>query len=481
MKKILVFFIVFGIVGTSLPARAEAAAGRQAGKHKFLVTAYYSPLPDQSFYIRGSFEADRRLNGNGTNGADGIEVFTGMLAAPSVYAFGTRILIPGLGVGQVHDRGGAIIAKADYDRIDVWMGRGEDGLARAINWGARLVDGEIYDSAAEMKVNLDFASVSTHLGDALIARLQNQTALSQSVAFSKPVEQATPEEIKDLQVSLTLFGNYNGPIDGALSAATRDAILRFQTDEGLVNDKNSSGAGMFGPITRAKLQEKVAGYDAEREKEATLIEANRANLSAGLGKNAQGNPVEALQTLLWTLGYYTGAISSHYDTPTIDAVFSFQQTQGLVSTPYDEGAGYYGKKTHEALIAALDERLTVMKEYPKEMQSWIPAEIPLPKLADLTPAPEMFAPVTLHFDVAFIGDGQETPYQFTRDLSLGDHGEAVQKLQEILIGQEYLSAGLDTGSFGNQTQAALQQFQREHGLPALGRVGPQTREALNAL
>ncbi len=40
-------------------------------KKTFIVTAYYSPLPDQSFYLKGSYEADIRLNGNGTHGASG--------------------------------------------------------------------------------------------------------------------------------------------------------------------------------------------------------------------------------------------------------------------------------------------------------------------------------------------------------------------------------------------------------------------------
>jgi len=33
-----------------------------------------------------------------------------MVAAPKSYAFGTVIVIPGLGVGEVKDRGGAIVA-----------------------------------------------------------------------------------------------------------------------------------------------------------------------------------------------------------------------------------------------------------------------------------------------------------------------------------------------------------------------------------
>ncbi len=57
----------------------------------FIITAYYSPLQGQKTYYRGSYEADVLLNGNGTHGASGTPVFTGMLAAPKTYAFGTQI------------------------------------------------------------------------------------------------------------------------------------------------------------------------------------------------------------------------------------------------------------------------------------------------------------------------------------------------------------------------------------------------------
>jgi hypothetical protein len=60
---------------------------------KFIVTAYYSPLPNQSFYLKGSYEADIRLNGNGTHGASGKEVYPGMIAAPKTYAFGTQVYL----------------------------------------------------------------------------------------------------------------------------------------------------------------------------------------------------------------------------------------------------------------------------------------------------------------------------------------------------------------------------------------------------
>src|SRR5690606_35949985 len=57
----------------------------------FVTTAYYSPLPNQSYYVTGSYHWDKVLNGNGTHGASGTPVFEGMIAAPSSYAFGTQV------------------------------------------------------------------------------------------------------------------------------------------------------------------------------------------------------------------------------------------------------------------------------------------------------------------------------------------------------------------------------------------------------
>lgn len=378
------------------------AQGNLQGKRKLLVTAYYSPLPDQRFYIRGSYEADQRLNGRGTNGADGTEVFVGMLAAPKLYPFGTRVLVPGLGVGVVHDRGGAILTGEDYDRIDVWMGRGEEGLARAINWGARMVEGEIYSPGTDMQVTLDFTGVSPHLNETFISRLQS--SLSASSAFTKSIEEIAPEEIQDLQVSLTLFGYYSGPIDGVLSEATREAIVLFQLQEGILSSRTEPGAGRFGPTTQGKLKEKVANFDVEREKEKHRIFSRRAALSAGFGKNASGPEVEALQQSLWELGYYQGPISHRYDPLTIDAVFAFQQDHGILSTAYETGAGYFGPRTHEVLIAALDQRLEALKQYPKAMQTWIPPKIELPKIASLTPFAEWKEPASLSFEIDFLDE-----------------------------------------------------------------------------
>lgn len=90
ITNILVFTSLFSIFSPILAAPTEY------GSQKFVTTAYYSPLPNQSFYLRGSYEADVRLNGNGTHGASGRAVYPGMLAAPKTYMFGTQIYFPDL-------------------------------------------------------------------------------------------------------------------------------------------------------------------------------------------------------------------------------------------------------------------------------------------------------------------------------------------------------------------------------------------------
>ena len=143
MKKILSFCLIL-VFSSSMVVSSVFAE-----KRTLIATAYYSPVKGQSYYLRGSYEADIRLNGNGTHGASGKAVYAGMIAAPKSYAFGTKIVIPGMGTGTVADRGGAIVKAGErgyaYDRIDIWMGTGEAGLARALAWGKRTVSVEVIE------------------------------------------------------------------------------------------------------------------------------------------------------------------------------------------------------------------------------------------------------------------------------------------------------------------------------------------------
>ncbi|MBU1934490.1 peptidoglycan-binding protein, partial [Patescibacteria group bacterium] len=298
-KKIIGFLALLTYIVMLSPVAVANTAAGYGQSRKFLVTGYYSPLPNQSFYVRGSYEADIRLNGRGTNGADGTQVYVGMLAAPKTYPFGTRIVLPGLGVGEVHDRGGAIIAGADYDRIDVWMGHGEEGLARALNWGARIVEGEIFWSAHQIEPGLSFSWIDSGLPQKVIDRMRPK-ALQDPQVFTKAItKQSNTADIKELQEALTTFGYYHGDVTGTYDQATTDAVLAFQLVEGVIPNENTAGAGNFGPKTQTKLKEVLESFNAEVRKEQKRLEQNRELLNAGLGKTAEGEDVVALQRMLW--------------------------------------------------------------------------------------------------------------------------------------------------------------------------------------
>lgn len=395
-------------------------------KRKLLVTAYYSPLPDQDFYIRGNYEADIRLNGRGTNGADGTEVYIGMLAAPRTYPFGTRVKIPGLGVGEVHDRGGAILAGKDYDRIDVWMGHGEEGLARALNWGARVVEGEVYFTAHQVEPGLSFGWVSSQLPQSFVQKLINN-----SVKTSTPVSQPTPADQPEPEVQ----------------------------EEVLTEKEN---------------------------KEIVRLEQNRTLLAAGLGKDAEGEEVKNLQRMLWDLGYYHGEITGSYDQATIDAVFKFQMEHGVLNGEWDKGAGYFGKRTLEALLSALENKIEILAGYPKEVQVWVPAKKILPEIATLKVPEVAVERQTLNFADELLNKKIVQHERLAVELDLNDRGEEVVKLQNFLISKGHLAAELNTGYFGQKTEAAVLKFQMEQGIadgasaPGAGRVGPQTLAAINS-
>lgn len=67
-----------------------------------------------------------------------------------------------------------------------------------------------------------------------------------------------------------------------------------------------------------------------------------------------------------------------------------------------------------------------------------------------------------------------------KDLLLGNRGDEVTLLQTLLARDKAIyPEGLVTGFFGPATRQAVRKFQEKYGLPAVGRVGPQTRAKLS--
>jgi zinc D-Ala-D-Ala carboxypeptidase len=69
---------------------------------------------------------------------------------------------------------------------------------------------------------------------------------------------------------------------------------------------------------------------------------------------------------------------------------------------------------------------------------------------------------------------------FNRELAMGDSGEDVRLVQKALteLHEEFPEENV-TGYFGEQTSAALREYQEERGLPESGAVDAATREDLN--
>ncbi len=70
-------------------------------------------------------------------------------------------------------------------------------------------------------------------------------------------------------------------------------------------------------------------------------------------------------------------------------------------------------------------------------------------------------------------------FRFTRNLRKGMSGDDVKQLQERLRAEGFFSYPTSTGYFGSATFIAVKAYQKAHGLPTTGFVGPLTRAALN--
>ena len=109
-------------------------------KIKMIVSAYYKPLPKQKNYFTGSYWQDLLLNGHGIT-FSGKTVAVGDAAADlKYYPVGFKFLVPGWGQVRVEDKGDFIKGPR---RLDIFVGEGEEGLARSIQWGKKEIDVEI--------------------------------------------------------------------------------------------------------------------------------------------------------------------------------------------------------------------------------------------------------------------------------------------------------------------------------------------------
>jgi peptidoglycan hydrolase-like protein with peptidoglycan-binding domain/3D (Asp-Asp-Asp) domain-containing protein len=449
LKQILAGFLALAVL---LPASPFSLADTDFEPYEdtFIISAYYSPLPDQRVYFRGSFEADKALNGNGTNGADGTQVYPGMIAAPKTYSFGTKLAIPGMGVGAIHDRGGAIVPAGErgfkHDRLDVWMGKGEQGLARALQWGVRTVTVKVYPASYAIAENFSIPGFS----DVFVADLKIGDS---------------GETVKTLQAELKTYGYYQGNVTGSFDEATKQALTAYQLARNLVASANDSSAGMLSGTTRESFnseafrrswklpQSLLAKTNATSGSGAAAVakvagntvastSTTNSRFSTTLSEGDKGDLVREMQTALTEVGSYECEINGIYDSQTKTCVLNFQKAQGVVTADSDNGAGVFGEKTRSSLA-------TVLVAKDSEAKNLLASAIP------------------------------------SAAVKPGDAGDAVKQLQTTLKQLGYLSD--INGNYDTSTQNAVIAFQIAQKIistkndSGAGFFGPKTSTALKSV
>lgn len=235
----------------------------------FIVTGYYSPLPDQEDYITGSYAWDIRLNGGWVNSASWNQVLTGVIAAPSTYPFGTKIYLDEYGVGVVEDRGWAIVNAGErgheYDRIDVWMGYGDEWRIRAINWWKRTVKWKIVD--VDEMPSLELSNGISH----------------KEFTSIKVTPESDSESIIQLQKFLANLGKYDGSINGNYDDVFQP-LIDFQRELWIIQDSEDWGAGYFWPKTVEAIKMKYGFGIGLVKKEFELSAKDKQKLDKLIAK-----------------------------------------------------------------------------------------------------------------------------------------------------------------------------------------------------
>jgi len=400
----------------------------------FVITAYYSPLPDQCCYIKGSLEADRILNGNGTHAADGTPVYAGMIAAPPSYAFGTRVELPGLGVFTVHDRGGAITEWEDAHRIDIWAGFGEEGLARAVAFGVRRVRGTVYAPGG----NAPADNFAVERLPAPFTALRPYLVAGSMTPGSLPVLGQKGLMVRLLQENLQKAGYFDQAVTGFFGLATQQSLAHLIADSGIDEPDDR-----LTPVSAAYLEAtiKVAARSAPAPVPFVDASSNARDLAQA-------------QRLLRSLGYYRGRTNGVYSANLRSAIFAYQQSLRLVAGETSPGAGRIGPLTKQHLTNAWKQRR-------------------ITAIATTILARERIR--------TMLAERGELVEEF---LEPGTYGDDVRRVQELLADRGHFPREQINGSFGPLTEASVLQYQMDRGIIAsaqdagAGMIGPQTAAML---
>lgn len=244
---------------------------------------------------------------------------------------------------------------------------------------------------------------------------------------------------------------------------TEAAIKTFQRQNGLAQD------GIVGPETLSAIMTPEAKYYA-------------------VAKGVAGDDISRIQVRLYELGYLANEdhVTGSFGDETENAVKKLQDLNGL------NVDGKVGRQTMNLLYS--DEVRPNFLSYGEKSDVVLSCQQRLKALGYLTTTPDgaygddtVVAVKQFQSRNDLVVDGYLGPSTritltsseaLPNGLSLGEQGDSVTRIQQLLNKYGYLASANVTGYYGEVTEKAVKSFQSNNGLSADGSVGQMTMAKL---
>ncbi len=402
MKKIISFNLVLAFIIGLLPLNTVSAKNDSG---YYVVTAYYSPLPNQEKYLTGDYESEKRLNWQWIAWASWKSVYSWMLAAPKTYNFGTKIYLEWLGIGSVEDRWWAIVQAwvrwYNHDRIDVWMWYWDEWLQRALYWGKRTVKWYVVDKNS--KTTIDYNNVLSPKWATSWLEKKNDI-FDYSLWVWSDIN-----KVKKLQSFFKDLWFYSWNIDWNYNDEIIDIVFDFQLSNQIINNKYDLWAGYWWVKTRWLFKKMYFNWDFDKKETKKILEKkedskdeNKSVVDKKEIKEEKSNinsdssdfdskaddyiksisydktifdsfvdtkwKVKVLQNIMYEMWLYKWDISGDYD-DLIDPIYYYQIDNNIVSNESSPWAWYFWPKTRASIKNTYNDYLeNIKKEKIKEYE-----------------------------------------------------------------------------------------------------------------
>ena len=323
---------------------------------------------------------------------------------------------------------------------------------------------------------------------------ENRLKYLELLGFRKPVgdsenpDEENPDNAEEepAEEPVTFLSVYYAGVDDPSVAHIQEKLMQLGFME------NSDPTEHYGPITMEAVKLFQRQNDLKQDGiigEQTIAMLFDDNAKSYLLKSGmEGDDIRRVQKRLYELGYLAtlNQITGVYDDATVQAVKSLQTSNGL------SGDGKIGAMTNELLYSE-DVKANLIS-FGDKSDIVLECQKRLKELGYMTTEPDgLYGNDTLAAVKQFqsrndcIVDGYLGPSTRAvlnsstakaNGVVLGDSGDTVKRIQELLIKYGYMEAGSATGYFGEVTESAVKQFQGRNGLHADGNVGQQTMSKL---